>query len=168
MLGFTTISNPPIPIQISPPNQSNFNSLLYIHPHLNLSFPYLPFKSQRNPRKFLVYAEEGINGKKGLKTEPEKGENGGEQNGFKSKNGGDEDEDIGKGNQRPRFNFRWIDLVLDPAPDNIVAVGLAGLLTWASVQVLWQLFFISLAILVAALKYSFIAALLIFILITLL
>jgi hypothetical protein len=45
---------------------------------------------------------------------------------------------------------------------------LAGLLTWASVQVLWQLFFISLVILVAALKYSFIAALLIFILVTLL
>ncbi|MCL7026348.1 hypothetical protein MKW94_030567 [Papaver nudicaule] len=53
-------------------------------------------------------------------------------------------------------------------PENFVAIALTGLLTWASVLVLGQLLFISLAILVAALKYSFIAALLIFILITLL
>ncbi|XXG64705.1 hypothetical protein AAC387_Pa05g2587 [Persea americana] len=63
--------------------------------------------------------------------------------------------------------LRWRDL-LDPDPENIFSIGLTGLLTWASVQVLWQLFFISLAILVAAIKYSFIAALLLFILITLL
>lgn len=66
------------------------------------------------------------------------------------------------------MNLRWMDLLLDPDPDNIVAVGLTGLLTWASVSILWQLFVIALAILLAALKYSFIAALLIFILITLL
>ncbi|KAJ0046239.1 hypothetical protein Pint_05882 [Pistacia integerrima] len=58
--------------------------------------------------------------------------------------------------------------VNEPDPDNIFAVGLTGVLTWASVQVLWQLLVISSAILVAALKYSFIAALLLFILITLL
>jgi hypothetical protein len=69
--------------------------------------------------------------------------------------------------QIPIFSIRWGDL-LDPDPDNLLAIGLTGVLAWASVQVLWQLFFISLAILVAALKYSFIAALLIFILITLL
>ncbi|GFQ04329.1 hypothetical protein PHJA_002576800 [Phtheirospermum japonicum] len=80
-------------------------------------------------------------------------------------NGGDE----GKAeNGRPRFNLKWVDLVLDPDPDNIVAVGLTGLLTWASVQVLWQLFVISAAILLAALKYTIVAALLVFILITLL
>ncbi|KAK4736308.1 hypothetical protein R3W88_000005 [Solanum pinnatisectum] len=33
-----------------------------------------------------------------------------------------------------------MDLLLDPDPDNIVAVGLTGLLTWASVSILWQLF----------------------------
>ncbi|KAK8945751.1 hypothetical protein KSP40_PGU014327 [Platanthera guangdongensis] len=65
------------------------------------------------------------------------------------------------------FNFRWRDL-LNPDPENILAVGLTGLLTWASVQVLFQLFFISIAIVLAALKYSFIAALLLFILIALL
>lgn len=75
----------------------------------------------------------------------------------------------GKENRRSMWEgVRWQDLVLSPDPDNVVAVGLTGLLTWASVQVLWQLLFISSAILVAALKYSFIAALLIFILITLL
>lgn len=76
-------------------------------------------------------------------------------------------EDLNKGERRPGFKLRWRDL-LDPDPDNILAVGLTGVLAWASVQVLWQLFFISVAILLAALKYSFIAALLLFILITLL
>ncbi|KAJ0973449.1 hypothetical protein J5N97_021408 [Dioscorea zingiberensis] len=89
---------------------------------------------------------------------------------FADGNGRGEDggEDLKKGEQqRPVFKLRWRDL-LDPDPDNILAVGLTGVLAWASVQVLWQLFFISLAILLAALKYSFIAALLLFILITLL
>ncbi|XP_020111015.1 uncharacterized protein LOC109726003 isoform X2 [Ananas comosus] len=69
--------------------------------------------------------------------------------------------------QQQQFELRWRDL-LNPDPENIVAVGLAGLLTWASVQVLAQLFLISVAILLAALKYSLVAALLLFILITLL
>ncbi|GLT50915.1 hypothetical protein SLA2020_243700 [Shorea laevis] len=72
-----------------------------------------------------------------------------------------------KKDRRSAFNFRWGDL-LDPDPENILAVGLTGLLAWPAAQVLWQLFFISLAILVAALKYTFIATLFIFILITLL
>ena len=38
---------------------------------------------------------------------------------------------------------------MDPDPDNVLALGLTGILTWASVQVLWQLLFISLAIFVA-------------------
>ncbi|XP_042510817.1 uncharacterized protein LOC122086158 [Macadamia integrifolia] len=104
-------------------------------------------------RRFVVFAENG----NGLNREPEPEQ---KDNGFN-----------GQGNsrngERPTLNFRWTDL-LDPDPENIFAVGLTGLLTWASVQVLWQLFFISLAILVAAVKYSFIAALLLFILITLL
>ncbi|CAN0900627.1 hypothetical protein LINGRAHAP2_LOCUS20948 [Linum grandiflorum] len=50
-------------------------------------------------------------------------------------------------------NINWGSLFLNPDPDNLIAVGLAGLLTWASVQLLWQLFTISLAILVAALNW---------------
>lgn len=73
----------------------------------------------------------------------------------------------GQEQKRPLFGFNWSNL-LDPDPDNVLALGLTGLLTWASVQVLCQLLFISFAIIVAALKYSFIAALLIFILIALL
>lgn len=80
---------------------------------------------------------------------------------------GDSGENDSGGNRMPPIRFRWRD-VLDPDPENLLAVALTGLLTWASVQVLWQLFFISVAILVAAVKYSFIAALLLFILITLL
>ncbi|MQL79372.1 hypothetical protein Taro_011821 [Colocasia esculenta] len=81
--------------------------------------------------------------------------------------------DGGGGQEPPRrraasSGIRWRELLLDPDPENVLAVGLTGLLAWASVQVLWQLLFISLAILLAALKYSFIAALLLFILITLL
>ncbi|KAK9911912.1 hypothetical protein M0R45_035792 [Rubus argutus] len=75
-------------------------------------------------------------------------------------NGGDE---MGK-NQQSIFNNRWSDLLLDSNPNNILVVGLMELLTWVSVQVLWQLLFISLAILVAALKYSFVAAVFLFIL----
>nr|KYP48931.1 hypothetical protein KK1_029332 [Cajanus cajan] len=85
-------------------------------------------------------------------------------------NGSNEQEekvnDWGK-QRRPILGFNWSTL-LDPDPDNVLALGLTGILTWASVQVLWQLLFISFAILVAALKYSFIAALLLFILIALL
>ncbi|KAL2555613.1 hypothetical protein Fot_00352 [Forsythia ovata] len=92
-----------------------------------------------------------------LKSES-KSENGGGVNGEREK----------VNNGRPKLNLRWVDLLLDPNPDNIVAVGLTGLLTWASVQVLWQLFIISIAILLAALKYTLVAALLIVILITLL
>ncbi|CAI8602036.1 unnamed protein product [Vicia faba] len=73
----------------------------------------------------------------------------------------------GQEQKRPLFGFNWSNL-LDPDPDNVLALGLTALLTWASVQVLCQLFFISFAIILAALKYSFIAALLIFILIALL
>ncbi|KAI3730218.1 hypothetical protein L1987_61387 [Smallanthus sonchifolius] len=82
-----------------------------------------------------------------------------------SSGGGEEDDDLKK---RPRLNLRWSELLFDPDPDNVVAVGLTGVLAWASVQVLWQLFVISFAILIAAVKYSFVAAILIFILITLL
>ena len=59
-------------------------------------------------------------------------------------------------------------MLLDPDPDNVLSVGLTGLLTWASAQVVWQLLAVSFSIVVAALKYSFVAALLIFILVALL
>ncbi|KAL2548945.1 hypothetical protein Fot_10475 [Forsythia ovata] len=75
---------------------------------------------------------------------------------------------VGGVNGRSRLNLRWADLLLDPDPDNIVAVGLTGILTWAGVQVLWQLLVIAIAILVTALKYTVVAALLVVILITLL
>lgn len=82
---------------------------------------------------------------------------------------GDDDDELKKENNgRPGLNLRWAQLVLDPDPDNIFAVGLTGLLTWASVQVVWQLLVVSLAIVIAGLKYSLVAALLIFILIALL
>lgn len=75
----------------------------------------------------------------------------------------------GGGDQKDgeRELFRWRDL-LDPDPENILAVGLTALLGLASLQALWQLLLTSLAILLGALKYSFVAAIILFILITLL
>ncbi|XP_021296711.1 uncharacterized protein LOC110425953 [Herrania umbratica] len=125
-------------------------------------FPKPEIQVRKYPSRFVLFAQNG--NKDDLTKEPnkEKGEENpkGQPNG--SVNGGDS-----KNERRSMFNFRLGDL-LDPDPDNIVALGLTGLLTWASVQVLWQLFLISVAILLAALKYSVVAALLIVILITLL
>lgn len=58
--------------------------------------------------------------------------------------------------------------LLDPDPQNMLTVAFICLLTLAAFQILWQLFFVSLAIVVAALKYSLIAAILLFIIVTLL
>ncbi|XP_058088536.1 uncharacterized protein LOC131235390 isoform X3 [Magnolia sinica] len=99
--------------------------------------PWLPktlIKSPKNESRLVAFAAE---------RGPNKGQNG-------SGNGRDDM----KRNGRPIFSLKWQDL-LDPDPENILAVGLTGLLTWASVQVLCQLFFISLAILVAALNDEF-------------
>lgn len=114
-------------------------------------------------------ADNGNGGSNGENAEDEmkqKQSNGLNGNSINSNNGDEKEKPSGNG--RPRLNLKWIDLLIDPDPENVVAVGLTGVLAWASVQVLWQLFVISVAIILAALKYSFIAALLIFILITLL
>ncbi|CAK7323631.1 unnamed protein product [Dovyalis caffra] len=50
--------------------------------------------------------------------------------------GGD---DLKKDQPPPFNNIKWGDLLLNPDPGNILAVGLTGLLAWASVQVFWQL-----------------------------
>lgn len=128
-------------------------------------------RSHRSRGRFPVFAGGEANGLSKEAAQP-KGEDpaiGREEASNTSASGGGG----GGGQEPPRRRaasegIRWRELLLDPDPDNVLAVGLTGVLAWASVQVLWQLFFISLAILLAALKYSFIAALLLFILITLL
>ncbi|CAH8344377.1 unnamed protein product [Eruca vesicaria subsp. sativa] len=112
----------------------------------------------RSPLKLTTYAQNGGGGGNDSAKESSNDRN---------KPVGNDDGDGPKKDRFPGFSFRWSEL-LNPDADNFAAVGLAGVLTWASLQVLSQLFFISFAILVAALKYSFIAALLIFILVTLL
>ncbi|KAK9911953.1 hypothetical protein M0R45_035831 [Rubus argutus] len=156
MLRLAALSHPPIPFPIPIPAQPDT--------HLNyFSSSSLLFKTQtqipKRPIRFVALANNN-NGLNQQEREDEKEK----EEGIGS-NGGDE---MGKNGRSILSNIRWGDLLLDPDPNNILAVGLTGLLTWASVQVLWQLLFISLAILVAALKYSFIAAVLLFILITLL
>ncbi|XP_008775193.1 uncharacterized protein LOC103695603 [Phoenix dactylifera] len=94
-----------------------------------------PIRNPRSRRGFAVFAE-GNGLKRDDAEETESGDGGGDL----------------KRDRRPAFNVRWRDL-LYPDPENMVAIGLTGLLTWAGVQVLWQLFFISIAIILAALKY---------------
>lgn len=149
------VISPAVSFQRIPSLSSPSLTLLKITQFSPHFLPRPPFrKSIKNVRRlFVVFAAENNTG-------PEKDPNETEDD----NNNGQEDL---KRDGRPTFNLRWRDLFY-PDPDNILALGLTGLLTWASVQVLWQLLFISLAILVAALKYSFIAALLLFILITLL
>eukprot|EP00252_Welwitschia_mirabilis_P017982 TRINITY_DN40118_c0_g1_i1.p1 TRINITY_DN40118_c0_g1~~TRINITY_DN40118_c0_g1_i1.p1 ORF type:complete len:205 (-),score=14.87 TRINITY_DN40118_c0_g1_i1:90-626(-) len=79
----------------------------------------------------------------------------------------------GNGGEDPNANFgvssfAWRDLLDPQDPDNMLAIALTGILSWATFQILWQLFFVSIAIVVAAVKYSLIAAILLLILITLL
>lgn len=63
--------------------------------------------------------------------------------------------------------IRWGEL-LSPDPANAAAVVLTGALAWAGASLLLQLALISAAIFAAAVKYSFVAALLLFVLIALL
>ncbi|KAF3445575.1 hypothetical protein FNV43_RR10751 [Rhamnella rubrinervis] len=164
MLGLTALLNPGIhnPVSLA-------SGLVSVPPLTNrrtlpTSFLRIRTRIQRRPTRFVVFADNNNNGLNQNPKDREDKEVAGEERG----NGTDGGDDLGKDGRSIFSGIRWGELLLDPDPDNILAVGLTGLLTWASVQVLWQLFFISLAIVVAALKYSFIAALLVFILITLL
>ncbi|KAM1140016.1 hypothetical protein TB2_040077 [Malus domestica] len=131
--------------------------------HLNFSY-HSPLKTQipKIPKRFVVFANNG-NALEHISNSKERVEEKGKDEGTGS-DGGVSDDELVK-NQRPLFgNIRWGDLLPDPDPNNVLAVGLTRLLTWASVHVLS----IALAILVAAGKYSFIATVLLIILITLL
>ncbi|KAE9621136.1 hypothetical protein Lal_00019408 [Lupinus albus] len=154
MLGFTIIS------LLKPSLSLPSNSFHFSSPSSSFSFKFQPFLSK--PKPLLFFASNNNNNS-------EVKEHGQKQQQSMNGSNGEEEEDVNNSSKqkRPIFSFNWSTL-LDPDPENILALGLTGLLTWASVQVLWQLLFISLAIILAALKYSFIAALLLFILITLL
>ncbi|XP_050386794.1 uncharacterized protein LOC126803085 [Argentina anserina] len=163
MLQLSGLSLPPIPFPL-PSNSTSIrlSTPARQHTHLNSYFssPLLKTQIPKRPIRFIALANNNKNDNNLKQEKEEEKEN---EQGIGS-NGDDSEK-----NQGSIFsNIRWGDLLLDPDPNNIVAVGLTGLLTWASVQVLWQLLFISLAILIAAVKYSFIAAVLLFILITLL
>ncbi|KAH7547782.1 hypothetical protein JRO89_XS14G0015600 [Xanthoceras sorbifolium] len=153
MLGFISLNNPPIPA---------------LH-HINFPchFPF-KFKTHKIPQapssRFIRFA---VNPNNNNNSNNNNNNNNNNKEQEKQQQNGSTNGDELRKDRRPVFNLKWGD-IFDPDPDNIFAIGLTGLLAWASVQVLWQLAFISLAILVAALKYSFIAALLLFILITLL
>uniref|UniRef100_A0A803NCW4 CCHC-type domain-containing protein n=1 Tax=Chenopodium quinoa TaxID=63459 RepID=A0A803NCW4_CHEQI len=92
-----------------------------------------PRKQFQNLRKLVVCAKEQKNGDENEISKEPKPNN---------ENGTEASDD----QQTPLFKLRWTDLLLDPDPDNVLAVGLTGLLTWASVQVVWQLLAVSLAI----------------------
>ncbi|GMH26156.1 hypothetical protein Nepgr_027999 [Nepenthes gracilis] len=133
MLGFTASANAAIPI----PNHTMPSA--QIHTYLGLSIKS-ELQTLKIRRKLVVCAAENGYGT-GKETERETEQ---KDNGLK----GDD--------WRPMFNLKWTELFLDTDPDNLLAVGLTGLLTWASVQVLWQLLIVSLAIVVAALNSIFV------------
>ncbi|KAE9592436.1 hypothetical protein Lal_00028655 [Lupinus albus] len=149
MLGFTITSllKPSFPLSSS--SSSSFSS-----------FKLQPFPQKPKPLFILASNTNNNDLKEHQKQQPTNGSNGEEQD-VNNNNSNSSKQKV------PIFRFNW-RAILDPDPENILALGLTCLLTWASVQVLWQLLFISLAIVLSALKYSFIAALLLFILIALL
>lgn len=72
--------------------------------------------------------------------------------------------DEGIGFDNIDFAIQWRD-ILDPTPENLLALLLTGLLGLAVLQIFWQLLLVAIAITLAALKYSVIAAILITLLI---
>ncbi|XP_050229559.1 uncharacterized protein LOC126678707 [Mercurialis annua] len=137
-------------------------------PSISKPVIHLPLKTQlkfpKTQSKSLLYATNNDQIQEPINPDPHT--NGSPENG--GDGSGDEENDLKANRKNLLFNVKLGDLFLDPDPDNILAVGLTGILAWASAQVLWQLFIVSFVILTAALKYSFIAAFLVFILITLL
>ncbi|CAL4903770.1 unnamed protein product [Urochloa decumbens] len=73
-----------------------------------------------------------------------------------------------KGPSLPALSeIRWGDL-LSPEPANATAVVLTGALAWAGASLLLQLVLVFAMIVAAAVKYSFVAAVLLFVLLALL
>ncbi|KAH7287117.1 hypothetical protein KP509_32G038800 [Ceratopteris richardii] len=62
------------------------------------------------------------------------------------------------------MDINWGD-ILNPTPENLLALLLTGLLGLAIVQIFWQLLLVAVTITLAALKYSVIAAILLALLI---
>eukprot|EP00250_Pteridium_aquilinum_P034188 c7210_g1_i1 orf=158-721(+) len=65
------------------------------------------------------------------------------------------------------MDIEWSDIV-DPTPENLLALLLTGLLGLAILQIFWQLLLVAITITLAALKYSVIAVILLALLIVLL
>lgn len=65
------------------------------------------------------------------------------------------------------FEIQWRE-IMDPTPENLLALVLTGLLGLAILQIFWQLLLVAITITLAALKYSVIAAILLALLIVLL
>ncbi|KAL7614220.1 hypothetical protein Lser_V15G08215 [Lactuca serriola] len=136
-------------IQFMNPNRKLETDRRFVFQFLPNDFSYLQLKSRRkNSRGFKVSSSEDSNG------------NGDGKEDLRKEGGG--------GDEVPRVNLRWSELLLDPDPDNVVAVGLTGALAWAGVQVLRQLFVATMATLMAGVKYTFMGVFLIFIVVTLL
>ena len=62
------------------------------------------------------------------------------------------------------FQIEWREIV-DPTPENVLALLLTGLLGLAILQIFWQLFLVAITITLAGLKYSVIAVILLALLI---
>ncbi|KAL2634906.1 hypothetical protein R1flu_006385 [Riccia fluitans] len=65
------------------------------------------------------------------------------------------------------LQFRWKEL-LEPTPENLLALGLTALLGFAGLQIIWQMAVVAVAITLSALKYTILAAIIVGLLIFLL
>ncbi|XWS65720.1 hypothetical protein CRYUN_Cryun05aG0137800 [Craigia yunnanensis] len=126
MLGVISSLHPQIP--------STSPKLYFSYKYSSL-FPKSQIPIPKYPSRFILFAQNGNNddltkepNKKPEEEEKAKGHPNGSING---NDGGDL-----KNDRRSMFNFRLGDL-LDPDPVNIVAVGLTGLLTSASIQAIF-------------------------------
>ncbi|KAL3692959.1 hypothetical protein R1sor_006610 [Riccia sorocarpa] len=59
------------------------------------------------------------------------------------------------------LQFQWKQL-LEPTPENLLAVGLTALLAFAGLQIIWQMAVVAAAITLSALKYTVLAAIIVF------
>ncbi|MCO5558956.1 hypothetical protein L7F22_012547 [Adiantum nelumboides] len=66
--------------------------------------------------------------------------------------------------RKEQMEIKWGDIV-NPTPENLLALLLTGLLGLAILQIFWQLLLVAVTITLAALKYSVIAAILLALLI---
>ncbi|KAG6763447.1 hypothetical protein POTOM_030863 [Populus tomentosa] len=116
MIGLNSFLHPKIP-------SSSRIPLLHIQP--NLPLPSFPLKiSKKTHLRFLLSAQTN-NSSSNPTQEPKEPA---QEINYESSNNNGGGSDLNKDQPPPLINIKWGDLLLNPNPDNILAVGLTGIL----------------------------------------